>query len=495
MRALVQSWRSAFASYAEPQVRAMLVLGFFSGLPFPLLLTTLALRLKQAGIDKSTIGFFSWVGLAYSLKFFWSPVVDRLRLPLLQRLGHRRGWMLFSQIGVVCGLVQMALFSPAAGPEHMALLAVFTAFCAATQDIAVDAYRIESTGAVLQAATTAAYQMGYQLALICGGAGALLLADSGGWTQAYLVMAAIMALSLLATLSVREAERVARAPTAADHARLAATTARLQPLWLLLASMLALLWWVADDAGLFSHVAKTVLLTLLVALTLLRVIAPLKPAWDWLVTAVVFPFVDFYARNGWRAATLFLLLIVTYRLNYTTMGVMAGPFYLDKGYTLTQIAGITKLYGVAMTMAGGLLAGFMVMRLGFARVLIAGTLALAAANLVYAWLATFQPNLWHLTLAISLDNLGNGLAGTAFIAYMSALTNRAYTATQYALFGTLWSLPAKTIAGFSGQIVESLGYRDFFIYTALISLPALLLLVLMLRHEHRQQRREAAVAP
>ena len=483
-----RGWRLAIASYGERQVRALLFLGFFSGLPFPLVLTTLALRLKQAGIDKSTIGYFSWVGLAYSLKFFWSPVVDRLRLPLLGRLGHRRGWMLLAQIGVVFGLAQMALFDPAASAEHMALLAVFTAFCAATQDISVDAYRIESTGPELQAATTAAYQMGYQLALICGGAGALILADQAGWTPAYLAMTAIMAGALVTTLLVREDHTIERRSAQDDLERLTRTTAMMRPPWLLLASALAFAWWWVPGTNTFSTVAKTLLLALVGTLTLLRAVPPLRPGWNWLTRAVVFPIVDFYERNGWRAASLFLLLIVTYRLNYTTMGVMAGPFYLDKGYTLTQIASITKLYGIALTIVGSIAAGVMAVRQGFAKVLIAGTLLLMAANLVYAWLATFQPNLWHLTLAISLDNFGNGVAGTAFIAYMSSLTNRAYTATQYALFGTLWSLPAKTIAGFSGAIVEAWGYRDFFIYTALISLPALALLIALLRHEQRQPR-------
>ncbi len=478
-------WRAVRASYQHAEVRTMLLLGFFSGLPFPLVLTTLALRLKQSGIDRSTIGYFSWVGLAYSLKFFWSPVVDRLSLPLLSRLGHRRSWMFIAQIGVSAGLVLMAQHDPASGAERMALLAVFTAFCAATQDIAVDAYRIESTGAALQAATAASYQIGYQLALVAGGAGVLVMADTYGWTHAYFVIAGVMSLSLLVTLWVPELGRVERLHTAADEARLASASAALKPLWLLLASSLVLCWWSQPDSNKFSAVAKSLLLILLLTLTLVRCVPRLRPVWNWLTTAVIFPIVDFYERNGWQAATLFLALIVTYRLNYTTMGVMAGPFYLDKGYTLTEIASISKLYGVLMTMAGGVLAGFAVMRIGYVKVLLSGTLLLAAANLVYAWLATFQPNLWHLTIAISLDNLANGIAGTAFIAYMSSLTNRAYTATQYALFGTLWSLPAKSIAGFSGQIADALGYRDFFIYTALMSLPAFALLLVLWRRERR----------
>ena len=482
-----KGWKSAFANFGLPEVRTMLVLGFFSGLPFPMVLTTLALRLKQSGIDKSTIGYFSWVGLAYSLKFFWSPVVDRLPLPILSRLGRRRGWMLLAQIGVVTGIVLMALHDPAASAEHMALLAVFTAFCAATQDIAVDAYRIESTEASLQAATTASYQIGYQLALIAAGAGALVLADKLGWLKAYLGMAGLMSMAIVATLMVSEKAAVAlKARSVEDHARIASATAKLQPLWLFLAAALLAAWcWFVPATGKLQPVVKPLLLGLVTLLAIVRTLPSLRAAWEWLMVAVIFPITDFYARNGWQTATFLLLLIATYRLNYTTMGVMAGPFYLDKGYTLTQIASISKLYGVIMTMAGGILAGIMVASFGYARTLITGIVVLAAANLLYAFLATFQPGIGWLTIAISVDNLGNGIAGTAFIAYMSSLINREYTATQYALFGTLWSLPAKTIAGFSGEIATAWGYRDFFIYTAAISAPAFLLLLVLWARERR----------
>jgi PAT family beta-lactamase induction signal transducer AmpG len=438
-------WRGAFSAYAHPRVRAMLFLGYSSGLPFALVLMTLAARLKQAGIDRSTIGFFAWVGFAYSLKFFWSPVVDRLRLPLFAGLGRRRSWMLLSQCGVIGGLLLMAFADPAVDPVHMALLAVGTALFAATQDIAVDAYRIEAVAADMQAAMAGAYQTGYQVALICSQAGMFWFVSREGWTDGYLLMAGLMLVGIATTLLIAE-------PTASIDR---ATLAREQR--------------VVDFLEGSRH----------------------WPAWlqqpvAWLIGAVICPFMDFFARNGWRAAMPILLLIITYRLNYMTMGVMANPFYLDMGFTLDQIAEVAKLYGVIMTLVGALMAGVLVARFGIPRMLLTGLLLLTAANLAYAYIADIGPGLAAFAAVISLDNFSNGLAGAVFIAYMSSLTNAAYTATQYALFGTLWSFPAKGLAGFSGKIVDALGYRGFFIYTALIGLPALLLVLWMLRRTPAQ---------
>lgn len=418
----------------------MLFLGYASGLPFALVLTTLAARLKQAGIDRSTIGYFAWVGFAYSLKFFWSPVVDRLPLPLLQRLGRRRSWMLLSQCGVIAGLLFMAFADPAADPARMALLALGTAFFAATQDIAVDAYRIEAVGAEMQAAMAAAYQTGYQVALICTGAGALAMAAGFGWTTAYCAMALLLVSGPITVFCIAEpAAHIDRATLAREQR-------------------------VVDFLEGSAHWPEA-----------------LRQATAWLIGAVVCPFMDFFARNGWRVALPILVLIVTYRLNYMTMGVMANPFYLDLGFSLTQIAEVAKLYGIIMTLCGALVAGITVVRWGIARAMFAGLLLLSVANLAYAYIADIHPGLGWFALVISVDNFGNGLAGAAFIAYMSSLTNTAYTATQYALFGTLWSFPAKGLAGFSGRIVDALGYRGFFIYTALIGVPALLLVLRLLR--------------
>ncbi len=426
----------ALRIYRQPRVLAMLLLGFSAGLPFPLVLTTLSVRLRQAGIDRTTIGFFSLVGLAYSLKYFWAPVVDRLRLPLLHRMGRRRSWLLLAQCGVAAGLLGMALQDPAQNALLMAWLAVFTAFFSATQDIALDAYRIEAMGPEGQGAMAAAYQTGYQLALICAGAGALHAAAVHGWTGSYCLMAACVAVGVITTLAIAEPDARLDRATIAQEAR------------------------VVEFLERSTHWPRG-----------------LRKAGAWLIGAVVCPFVDFFTRNGLRAAIPILGLIVTYRLNYTTMGVAANTFYVDLGFTLNQIALVSKVYGVVMTLTGALAAGLLVKRYGVFRTLIAGWLLLTVANLFYAHVATLErPGIEWLAAAVSIDNIGNGIAGTAFIAYMSSLTNTAYTATQYALFGTLWSLPAKAIASQWGRIVDAIGYPLFFAYTAAIGLPALLFL-------------------
>ena len=441
MREAIRSWRQALGVYAHPRVCAMLFLGFSAGLPFPLVLTTLSARLRQAGIDRTTIGYFSLVGLAYSLKYFWSPIVDRTRLPVLGQLGRRRSWMLLAQCGIATGLVMMALADPAASAPHFALLAVATAFAAATQDIAVDAYRIEAAASEWQGAMAATYQVGYQLALICAGAGALTAAAGYGWSFSYLLMAACVLVGIATTLVIDEPDAPIDRATIAQEARVVAFLER------------------------SAHWP-----------------ASLRAAVAWLIGAVVCPFVDFFSRNGLRAGVPILLLIITYRLNYTTMGVAANTFYLDLGFTLNQIALVSKIYGVLMTLTGALIAGLLVKRYGIAQTLLVGWVLLTIANLAYAYIAGIAPGIGWLAAVVSIDNVANGIAGTAFIAYMSSLTNTAYTATQYALFGTLWSLPAKLIASQWGTIVDAWGYAPFFMYTAAIGLPALLLVVWAMRH-------------
>jgi PAT family beta-lactamase induction signal transducer AmpG len=444
--AALRAWWQSLDVYADPRVRAMLFLGFSSGLPFPLVLTTLSARLRQAGIDRTTIGYFSLVGLAYSLKYFWSPIVDRLPLPGLQRLGRRRSWMLLAQCGIAAGLVLMAMADPSVDAERVAWLAVFTALMSSTQDIAIDAYRIEAAAVESQGAMAASYQIGYQVALICAGAGALASAAGYGWHVAYLIMAGCVAVGIVTTFVIAEpTTRIDRA-TLAQEARVTAFLER------------------------SSHWP-----------------APLRHAVAWLIGAIVCPFVDFFSRNGLRVGLPILLLIATYRLNYTTMGVAANTFYLDMGFTLDQIALVSKIYGVIMTMVGALAAGLLIRRYGIARTLLVGWVLLTIANLVYAHIASIHPGIAWLATAVSADNVANGIAGTAFIAYMSSLTNTAYTATQYALFGTLWSLPAKTIASQWGRIVDAWGYPPFFVYTAVIGLPSLVLVLWLLRHERRER--------
>jgi PAT family beta-lactamase induction signal transducer AmpG len=479
--------------YWQPGVREMLFLGFASGLPLPMVLMTLSARLRLSGIDRTTIGLFSLVGLAYSAKFLWSAVVDRYRLPVLGRLGQRRSWILFGQIGVVAGLVVMAVTDPAAGVQRFALIAAVTAFFSATQDIAVDAYRIESVDASRQGSAAAAYQVGYQVALICSQAGALVAASHLGWTPAYLMIAALLLLGVATTLRVDEPSRYAMRGLVPDPALVEATAQRIRPVILLIALLATGLLWLVLRGPLVAKGEQTLALDVIfggiiflqAALLLVVRAKPLRFARDRLVASIVLPVRDIVVRFGWRLTIPMLLLIVTYRLNYTTMGVAANTFYLDMGFSLDQIAVVSKTYGVILTLIGAVYAGWIVKRLGFMRSLLLGVGLLSVANLFYSYLATLAgptaPNVLWLATAISLDNIANGIAGTAFIAYMSSLTSKEYTATQYALFGTLWSLPAKTIASQWGRIVDAVGYPTFFIYTAVIAIPAVLLIMWLMR--------------
>ena len=420
--------------YARPEVRPLLFLGFSAGLPFLLVFSTLSAWLTQAGVSRSTIGYFSWVGLTYSLKFFWAPVVDRLRLPLLGALGRRRSWMLLAQCGLMAGLATLALADPANQLRHVALVAVCIAFASSTQDIAVDAYRIEAAPPSLQGALAAAYQLGYRIALIVAGAGALFIASEHGWRVAYLSMAALVCVGIATTLLIREPQPSIDRKTTAQEQRVIAFVA-------------AAAHWPASA----------------------------RSAAAWIIGAVVCPFTDFFNRNGLRKALAILLFIGVYRMHEYAMGVMANPFYLDMGFTLKEIATMSKIFGIIMTMVGVVIAGVLVARYGIARALFTGAVVICAGNLFFSWLAQSHAGLPGLAAAISVDNIGIGIAGTAFVAYLSSLTNSAYTATQYALFGSLFPLPGKLIAGLSGVVVDAVGYPLFFVYTATLCLPAIVL--------------------
>lgn len=415
---------STLRIYAQPRVLAMLVLGFAAGLPFPLVFTTLTAWLTTTGVSKSEIGMFAWAGIAYSVKFAWAPLVDRLGIPgLTAWLGRRRSWMLLSQCGVIAVLLLMSVTDPSVWLARIALLTVVLAVCSATQDIAIDAWRIEAVTVRLQGAMAAAYQFGYRSAVLVAGAGALYIADLGSWGLAYQVMAALMLPGVLTVLLVAEPE-VAAAPAGADSLA------------------------------------------------------------NWFSTAVVGPFTEFFQRVGGFGFVL-LLFIGSYRISDMVLGVMANPFYIDTGFSLSEIATVTKVFGFAITLLGAALGGMAVARYGAARPLVAGAVMLAASNLVFIGLAQAGPDRGWLIAAICADNLAAGFVGTIFIAYLSGLTNVAYTATQYALFTSLMSLPGRLLSGFSGQIVEVAGWVNFFIYTTAAGIPAILLAMLVV---HRRQK-------
>lgn len=419
------SWRESIVVYAHPRVLAMAALGFSAGLPFLLVFSTLSAWLAEVGTSKSAIGFFSWVGVMYSVKVFWAPVIDRLPIPLLTAvLGRRRSWMLLGQLGLFVGLVAMACSDPGQNLLQVALLALWVAFASATQDVVIDAYRIEALSQEYQGAMSASYVFGYRFALLVGGAGALGLAEVADWKTAYLVMAALVSVGVMTTLLVRE-------PGSGEPA-------------------------VAD-------------------LTKPRSIG------QWFADAVVSPFVEFFSRNGVQMACLILALIGLFRVSDITMGVMANPFYLDMGYSKGEIASIGKAFGFFMTIAGSAIGGVLVMRFGVMRILLCGAIMVAVTNLLFAWMATVTKSVAVLAVVISADNLSGGLAIAAFIAYLSGLTNSAYTATQYALFSSLMTLPAKLLGGFSGQIVDAYGYFPFFVYASVIGIPAILLILFLMR--------------
>lgn len=430
------SWRSSLRVYLESTSLRMMTLGFAAGLPFLLVLGTLGFRLREAGLDRSAIGYLSWVGLVYGFKWLWAPLVDRMPIPVLTRLlGRRRSWLLLSQGIVVTGLVGMALTDPRLALEPMVWCALAVAFGSATQDIALDALRIESATVERQAALAACYQIGYRLAVIWAGAGALWIAarmevapvvassgaaayQNGAWQAAYLAMAASMALGVVTVLLAPE-------PTPAQ-------------------------------------------------------LPPARNAGQWLRAAVLEPFADFLRRHGGHAA-LILALIAVYRISDVVMGIMAQPFYVDMGFSKDEVASVTKLYGVMMTLAGTFVGGLLVMRFGVMRILMLGAALSAGSNLLFAWLAGHGYDVAALIAVVSADNLAGGIASAAFIAYLSGLTNVRYSATQYALCSSLMLLLPKFVAGFSGNYVNAFGYAQFFTATALLGLPALLLVWLAAR--------------
>ena len=509
------SWGATLRVYTEPATLRMLFLGFSAGLPLLLVLGTLSFRLREAGVDRATIGFLSWVGLAYAFKWVWAPLVDRLPVPLLSRaLGQRRAWLLLAQLAIMAGLVGMALADPQSGLRAIIWCAVAVAFGSATQDIALDAFRIESAASDKQAALAATYQTGYRLAMIWAGAGVLWIAarsevanaaayQHSAWQTAYLVMAVSMLVGVVTVLFTREprprdaqAERALRGELAQRLAREGLSFT--WPQALLVAGLIGLMTAMVraplgaiglPEAGLY------VLLLAIGATGLWRgagAAAPwhvpvsqrIAPATAWIQQVVIEPFAEFLQRYGWHAM-LILALISVYRISDIVMGIMANPFYVDMGYTKDEVAAVTKIYGVLMTLAGAFIGGVLSMRLGVMRVLLLGAFLSAASNLLFAWLATRGHDLTALIFIVSADNLSSGIASAAFVAYLSSLTNIGYSATQYALFSSVMLLLPKYLAGFSGQYVNAHGYVNFFTATALLGVPVLLLVWLASRVQKR----------
>ena len=424
---------------------ALLFLGFSAGLPFLLVFSTLNARLADVGVETATIGFFSWLGITYSIKVFWAPVVDRLKLPVLDRLlGKRRSWILLAQVGIATGLYLMAHVDAIAVPETMALCGLLVAFSSATQDVAIDAYRIEIAEERLQAALAATYIFGYRLALLVAGAGALYLAEFWSWQVSYEVMAALVGVGALTVLIVRE-PKVNHYSAAQDIALK-----------------------IEQEASKRTHLSPR-----------------LARFAGWFYAAMAGPFLDFFRRYK-ELSIAILVMVAVYRISDIAMGVMANPFYLDfMGFSKTQVADVTKIFGFFMTIAGSLAGGVLVVRYGTRKILLVGAIMTAATNLLFVFLAQYPPSLMTLAAVVSADNLSGGIANVALIAWLSSMTSASFTATQYALFSSLMTLPGKFLGGFSGMVVAGYGYAEFFLVAGLMGIPAILLALFLIRHGKR----------
>ncbi len=413
-----KGWAGIRRAFATPSAGTLALLGFGSGLPFLLIASqTLSTRLRDVGMDLHSIGLISLASFFYLLKFLWAPLLDRHAFPVLGFLGRRRSWLLLSQLGVTVALFGLAFSRPELGVAGLVGWVLFASFMGATQDSVVDAYRIEIASESAQAALAATYILGYRIGLIVGGAGALYLAEFANWRWAYMAMSALMLLPIVATLLCRE-------PAIPES-------------------------------------------------TVTRRIDFLGAFWQ--------PISSFFTHNGAAVALALLLFVGFFKFPDQVIGVMAGPFYLDSGFTKADIATVSKLFGVWMGVVGAFAGGAAVAAFGFRRMLLVAALGVALSNLAFLLMAQHPGQLWTFYAALSADNLFQGFAGVVLVAFMSSLTDRNFTATQYGLLVSLANLPGKFVGGVSGYIVEATSYSTFFVLSALTVIPTLLLLAWLWR--------------
>ena len=415
-----RSWREAIRDWSNPRLLVILLLGFSSGLPLVLTLTTLSAWLKDVGVDKTTIGLFALVGVPYALKFAWAPLVDRLEIPFLGRaLGRRRAWGIVTQAGLIVSIIGLGTSNPAARAASTAMWALAVTTFSATQDIVIDALRVELLPIEQQGAGATATQYGYRIGMLVSGAGALFLADHRPWPVVYVVMALLVSVGVVTLLVMGE-------PVDRRAAKLDETTT-----WL-----------------------------------------------RWIEAAILRPFLDFLRRPGWFAILSFVLL---YKFGDALLGVMSTPFYLEMDFTKSEIAAISKIFGLSMTLAGVALGGLLVSRIGLLKSLLVCGVAQAATNLLFAVQAARGHDLKFLMVTIGADNLAGGMASTALIAYLASLCNVAYTATQYALLSALSSFARTILSSSSGWVADHVSWPTFFVISTIVAVPGLLLLVWMMR--------------
>lgn len=422
-RALSEYSEKGLGIYTSSESIRMVFLGFSAGLPHPLLFATLTLWLASAEVSISEITMFGWVGIIYAIKFLWAPMLDRLRLPgLTSLIGQRRSWMLLTQVIILIGLIYMSFLQPESDLIFLAYMSIVVAFASASQDVAIDAYRIEIAESKFQAVLGASYQLGYRISALTSGAGALYLASFYDWKLTYQIMSMFMLVGIMTVIMIPESTK----PFEKNN-----------------------------NSG-------------------------------WLKKTLIEPFAEFFKRNGYWSLFL-LMFIAIYRVSDLIIGIAANPFYADLGFNLSEIATVTKVFGFTITIIGAFIGGLTVARFGISNLLIISSILLTVTNLFFLFLNNAGPSLPALVLTISADNFALGFSGTVFIAFLSSLTSRYFTASQYALFTSVMFLPGITLSGFSGQIIESGGWSTLFIYSALLGIPSIVCSLLIVKKGWKEQ--------
>jgi MFS transporter, PAT family, beta-lactamase induction signal transducer AmpG len=505
-----RSWLQTIQLIFKPQVLTMLFLGFSAGMPFALIFSSLSLWLNEAGISKATVTYFSWAGLAYSFKFLWAPLIDRLPIPVLTHyLGRRRGWLLLSQLMVISAIVIMGSINPMSSDNAlilMAFAAVYLGFASATQDIVVDAYRIEVVDVSLQGILSSTYFTGYRVAMIVSGAGALYLAgyfgstklnyDYTAWQSTYYWMGLIMLVGIVTTLVIREPKLDNVITTNyTNHQYLRFLVLFASCVVVLIAAYLVSGDFFASTKSVFSQwFANRTLgnllgefLQLIFAGVIVVLFGVLLNKFGLVEKQLVkenywYPAKDFFDRYGLKVALILLLFIGFYRISDIVLGVIANVFYQDIGFSKQEIAEVSKFYGVVAMILGSFIGGLLTIRYGIMRILMLGAVLIIATNLLFMLLAQTGYDMTMLYLVISADNLAAGIATAAFLAFLANITNVSFTAVQYAIFSSLMTLFPKIIGGYSGSMVENLGYTQFFLVASLMGVPVLFILLLLNRY-------------
>ena len=482
-------WKKSLLIYKDIRVIRMLFFGFSSGLPILLIFSTLSLWLKSAGIDRSTITLFSWAGLAYSFKFLWAPLIDKIPISYLTtKFGHRRSWLILSQLTLMMLFISIGFVDPQNNLFIMALLIVCIGFSSATQDAMIDTFRIESAPQNLQSAMSGTYIIGYRLGMISAGAGSLMLASWFGgdnqiynvhaWQKTYMLMAILQSVGLLCCFM--SPEPISPRKLITDNRD------RLRLVNVFFISLLGFILvynffpeWKGNDPVIkgffillqFTFAFSTIIFSFFISVRFNFIQKSILTSTFW------HPLNDFIKKYG-STAIIILIIIGFYRVADVVMGVVANIFYSDKGYTLNQIATFSKFWGLIATIFGGLIGGVLSSKYNNYLILLLGAILAASTNLLFALLAILEPKSIYLMIVIIADNISAGIASVAFVAFLSSLTNRDFTTTQYALFTSFMLFFPKIIGGYSGTIVDNFGYVSFFIATALIGLPVIILIII-----------------